>query len=128
MPDEHRESNGRDGAGRQERPPRADDTDDRTDPTAPTEPGDSTESAAATDPTEPRAPGEASDAGDPTASPGRTAAKAALLWGVIAALAFLVLAQGYQLLEFGTLPLTVVVVGTVAVFAVTTLLTYVAGP
>jgi len=61
--------------------------------------------------------------------PGRRATlKAAVLWGVIATLAFLVLVQGYQLFEFGSLPLGVVAVVAVVVFVGTTLLTYAVGP
>jgi hypothetical protein len=56
------------------------------------------------------------------------ARKAALLWGVIATLTLLVLVQGYQLLEFGTIPIGVAVVGAVVVFLVTTVLTYLLGP
>jgi uncharacterized membrane protein len=58
----------------------------------------------------------------------RAVRKAAVLWGAIATLAFLVLVQSYQLLEFGSLPLGVVAAVAVVVFAVTTLVTYRLGP
>ncbi|MWG34885.1 hypothetical protein GQS65_10340 [Halomarina oriensis] len=58
----------------------------------------------------------------------RDALKAAVLWGVIATLAFLVLVQAYQLLEFGGLPLGVVVTVALVVFGATTLVTYLLGP
>jgi len=56
------------------------------------------------------------------------ARKAALLWGVIAALTLLVLVQGYQLFEFGTISIAVAGVGAVVVFVAATLLTYLLGP
>ena len=54
--------------------------------------------------------------------------RAALLWGVVSALTFLVLAQGYRLFGVGELPLGPVVGGALAVFAAGTLLTYRFGP
>ena len=114
-------------------------SDDRADPDDPSERADSPDPAGSRDPTDSTGgvePTEAAEPREPSRRPGpdagaasgRAAVKSALLWGVVAALAFLVLAQGYQLLEFGTLPLNVVVVGTAAVFAATTLLTYLLGP
>ncbi len=54
--------------------------------------------------------------------------KAALLWGAVGALSFLVLVQAYRLLDFGALPIGAVAIGAVLVFVGATLLTYVAGP
>ena len=122
VPDEHPESNGGDERGRPTGPDRTTGPDASTDPTDPTAP------TAPTDTTDKRDPGGPSEADPSSGSPGRATLKGALLWGVVAALAFLVLAQGYQLLEFGTLPVTVSAVGTVAVFVVTALLTYLLGP
>ncbi|WP_254536731.1 hypothetical protein [Halomarina litorea] len=53
--------------------------------------------------------------------------KSSLLWGLVSALSFLVLAQGYQLFDVGRLPLAGVAIGTVVVFAGAALLTYLVG-
>jgi archaellum biogenesis protein FlaJ (TadC family) len=58
----------------------------------------------------------------------REVRKAAVLWGVVAALAFLVLVQAYRLLRLGRLPFGVVAVAGVVVFVVATLVTYRVGP